>query len=202
MNGEVIMYKKQLTAQKFICLAAIIVSAAVFIYSLGIMTDLYDTLYSTMRNANDLTKTDVPGSIVYYNMQNFNGMFLNASIGLILAAVLLYITNTHVRRKYYIGNYVAVGIYSVASLALIVWAHSQIEVYKAQFLQVDFEALKEHAEMWNTAYTESTFWFDVHYVLFGILFLVVAALVGNVVWKRKLMQEEQSLLSRGKGAAA
>lgn len=196
------MYKKQLTVQKFICYAAIIISAAVFIYSLGIMTDLYDTLYSTMRNANDLSKTDVPGSIVYYNMQNFNGMFLQAGIGLILAGVLLFITNTHVRRKYYIGNYVAVGIYSVASLAVIVWAHSQIELYKAQFLQVDFEALKEHAEMWNTAYTESTFWFDVHYFLFGLLFLVVVALIGNVIWKRKLMQEEQSLINQGKGAAA
>lgn len=196
------MYKKQLTAQKFICFAAIIVSAAVFIYSLGIMTDLYDTLYSTMRNANDLSKTDVPGSIVYYNMQNFNGMFLQAAIGLILAGLLLFITNTHIRRKYYIGNYAAVGIFSIASLAMIFWAHGQIELYKAQFLQVDFEALKEHAEMWNTAYTESTFWFDVHYFLFGLLFLVVVALIGNVIWKRKLMQEEQSLINQGKGAAA
>ena len=195
------MYKKQLTVQKLICFAAVFVSAAVFIYSLGIMTDLYDTLYSTMRNANDLTKTDVPGSIVYYNMQGFNNMFLRAGIGMILASLLLFITNTHVRRKYYIGNYAAVGIYSVASLALIVWAHGQIELYKAQFLQVDFEALKEHAEMWNTAYTESTFWFDVHYVLFGLMFLVTAALIGNVVWKVKLMQEEKNLLNQGKAAA-
>jgi len=196
------MYKKQLTVQKFICLAAIIASVAVFIYSLGIMTDLYDTLYSTMRNASDLTKTDVPGSIVYYNMQGFNNQFLRAAIGLIVASLLLFITNTHVRRKYYIGNYAAVGIYSVVSLGLVVWAHGQIELYKAQFLQVDFAALKEHAEMWNTAYTESTFWFDVHYALFALLILVVAALIGNVVWKRKLMQEEQQLINQGKGAAA
>lgn len=195
------MYKKQLTAQKFICLAAIIVSAAVFIYSLGIMTDLYDTLYSTMRNSNDLTKTDVPGSIVYYNMQEFNGKLLNASIGLLILSLLLFITNTHSRRRYYIGNYVAVGAYSVASLALIFWAHGQIETYKAQFLQVDFAALKEHAEMWNTAYTESTFWFDVHYVLFGLLLIVTALLIGNVIWKMKLMKAEQNLIGQGKEAA-
>ena len=59
------MYKKQLTVQKILCLAAVIVSALVFLYSLGIMTDLYDSLYDTMRNPNDLSKTDVPGSIVY-----------------------------------------------------------------------------------------------------------------------------------------
>lgn len=196
------MYKKQLTAQKFICLAAIIVSAAVFIYSLGIMTDLYDSLYSTMRNSSDLTKTDVPGSIVYYNMQEFNTQFLNASIVMIILSALLFVTNTHSRRRYYIGNHVAVGIFSVASLALIIWAHGQIETYKAQFLQIDFAALKEHAELWNTTYTESTFWFDVHYVLFAILLIVVALLIGNVIWKSKLMKAEQNLIGKGKEAAA
>ena len=82
------------------------------------------------------------------------------------------------------------------------WAHGQIEAYKAQFLQVDFEALKEHAEMWNTAYTESTFWFDVHYLIFGLLLLVAAALIANVFWKRKLMKEEQDLIRQGKEATA
>lgn len=196
------MYKKQLTAQKFICLAAVIVSAAVFIYSLGIMTDLYDSLYSTMRNSSDLTKTDVSGSIVYYNMQEFNSQFLNASIVMIILSVLLFVTNTHSRRRYYIGNHVAVGIFSVASLALTIWAHGQIETYKAQFLQIDFAALKEHAELWNTTYTESTFWFDVHYVLFAILLIVVALLIGNVIWKSKLMKAEQNLIGKGKEAAA
>ncbi len=196
------MYKKQLTAQKIICLAAVIVSAAVFVYSLGLVTDLYDTLYSTMRNASDLTSTDVSGSIVYYNIQDFNRQFMYASIGLLLLSVLLMITNTHTRRKYYIGNYVAVGLYSVAALMLMVWAHVQIEVYKAQFLEVDFEALKEHAEMWGTAYTESTFFFDIHYLIFGLLLVVVVLLVGNVFWKRSLMKEEQELLAKGKEATA
>lgn len=192
------MYKKQLTAQKLICLAAMIMSAVVFIYSLGIMTDLYDTLYSTMRDPADLTATDVPGSIVYYNMQSFNGSFLMASIGLILLALLLFITNTSSRRRYYVGNYVAVGLFSAASIALTVWAHLEIETYKAQFLSVDFAALKEHAEMWNTYYTESTFWFDAHYVVFGLLLLVVAALIANVIWKCNLMKAEQALIKQGK----
>ncbi|MCD7752038.1 MAG: hypothetical protein LUI10_09930 [Lachnospiraceae bacterium] len=196
------MYKKQLTVQKFICLAAVIVSAAVFVYSLGLVTDLYDTLYSTMRNASDLTKTDVSGSIVYYNIQDFNRQFMYASIGLLLLSVLLMITNTHSRRRYYIGNYVAVGLYSVASLVLMVWAHIQIEMYKAEFLQVDFEALKEHAETWGTAYTESTFFFDIHYLIFGLLLIVVILLVGNVIWKRSLMKAEQELITKGKEATA
>lgn len=188
------MYKKQLRLQKLLCLLAIAVCAAMFVYSLGIMTDLYDTLYSTMRNPKDLSKTDVPGSIVFYRMQNFNASFLMASIGLILLSLLLFLTNTHTRRRYYIGNYAATGIFAITAVIVCVWAHMEIENYKAQFLQVDFAALKEHAEMWGTAYTESTFWFDLHYVLFALLLIAAAALVFNAVWKSRLMKKESSLL--------
>lgn len=190
------MYKKQMSLQKLLCFLAIGISAAVFVYSLGIMTDLYDTLYSTMRNTNDLTQTDVPGSIVYYNMQDFNRSFLMSSIVLILAAVLLFITNTHVRRKYYIANYVSTGIYAVAAIGVSFWAHGQIEFYKAQFKQVDFAALKEHSEMWGTAYTESTFWFDAHYLIFALLIAVALLLVANLFWKRDLMKQEAALLGK------
>jgi len=196
------MYKKQLTAEKIICLIALIVSVAVFVYSLGIMTDLYDALYSTMRNANDLTKTDVPGSIVYYNMQEFNQYFLKGSIIQVLLALFLRITNTHVRRKYYIGNYVATAAYAVYAAAFAFWCHGYIEIFKQQFLKVDFAALKEHAEMWNTYYTESTFWFDIHYLIFGISICSVILLVWNAVWKTQLMKEEKALLSTGREAKA
>ena len=92
------MYKKQMTAQKVICLLSIAVSVIVFLYSLGLMTDLYDSLYPTMMNPLDLTETDVPGSIIYYDMQDFNRALLKVSIGLILLSCLLFVTNTHSRR--------------------------------------------------------------------------------------------------------
>ena len=195
------MYKKQLTLQKILCFLAIISSAIVFLYSLGIMTDLYDTLYSTMRNPADLTQTDVPGSIVYYNMQAFNAYFLKCAIVLLLLACLLFITNTHIRRKYYIGNYLAIGVFAAANVYVAVEAHSYIELFKARFLQVDFEALRAHAELWKTAYTESAFWFDAHYAVFALSLLVSLGLVACAVWKIRLMKEEAQLLAKGKEAA-
>lgn len=195
------MYKKQLHIQKLLCLLAVFSSALVFLYSLGIMTDLYDTLYSTMRNPADLTQTDVPGSIVYYTMQPFNSALLRYSIALILLACLLFITNTHTRRRYYIGNYIAVGAFAAANVYIAVWAHGYIEAYKVRFLRIDFEALRAHSELWKTAYTESTFWFDAHYAVFALSLLASAALVANVVWKIMLMREEKLLLS-GKDVAA
>lgn len=192
------MYKKQMTAQKFLCLAAIIVSAIFFLYSLGIMTDLYDSLYDTMRNPNDITQTDVSGSIIYYAMQAFNRQLLMLSIGQILLAALLFITNTHSRRRYYIGNYVSTGLFTAFAVYNTVYAHVNIEEAKRQFLQVDFAALKEHAEMWGTLYTESTFWFDLHYAVFGLLLAVCALLVANAVWKVRLMKDEAALVEEGR----
>ncbi|MBR4445656.1 MAG: hypothetical protein IKS37_07175 [Solobacterium sp.] len=192
------MYKKQLTVQRILCFAAIIASAIVFLYALGIMTDLYDALYDTMRNPLDITQTDVPGSIVYYNMQAFNKVFLNYSIVLILLAAFLFITNTHSRRKYYIGNYAATGIFAAASVYLSVFAHIYIQAFKGQWKQVDFAALKTHADKWGTLYTESTFWFDIHYLVFAILLIVACALVANAVWKFRLMKEENSLIEEGR----
>ena len=38
------MYKKQLVFQKYVCLFAVIAAAMSFVYSLGIITDIYDSL--------------------------------------------------------------------------------------------------------------------------------------------------------------
>ena len=196
------MYKKQMVFQKAACLLAMIAAAVSFVYSLGIITDIYDSLYSTMMNPNDLTQTFVPGSIIYYDMQAFNKQFLYLSIGLILLACLLFLTNTHSRRKYYVGNFAATALYSAASIAVAVWAHIQISAFKIQYLTtVDFEALKKFAEMWNSTYTDSTFLLDAHYAVAGLSALAVAALVINAVWKVSLMRGEEKLIREGKEAA-
>ena len=182
---------------------AVVAAAVSFIYSLGIITDIYDSLYRTMMDPNDLTQTFVPGSIIYYDMQEFNRQFTNVSIVLILTACLLYLTNTQIRRKYYIGNYAAIGIYSVATLGVTIWSHLQISAFKVQYLTtVDFEALKTFAEMWNKPYSESTLMLDLHYVVAAIVVLSVAALVYNAYWKVQLMKAEDALIAEGKEAVA
>ena len=194
------MYKKQMKLQKILCLLAIFSSALVFIYSLGLMTDLYDSLYGTMTDPSDLSKTSVPGSIIYYDMQGFNNTFMKAGLGLILLSCLLFLTNTHSRRKYYIGNYVSTALQVIANVAVSIWAHGQLIAYRAQFLEIDFEALAKHAKRWKTLYTESTFWFDAHYAVFGVLLVVTVLLVGNAIWKYSLMKQERSLIQAGEEA--
>lgn len=166
------------------------------------MTDMYDSLKPTMMNDNDYTQTMVPGSIVYYDMQPFNRVLLRVGIGLILLSCLLFITNTHSRRKYYIGNYVAVLLNVAANVIAAIWAHGQITAFRAQFLQVDFAALEMFSQAMKTLYTESTFWFDAHYAVFALTLFSSALLMVNVIWKMRLMKEERQLIEAGKAVSA
>lgn len=196
------MYKKQMKIQKIVCFLVLAASVVVFLYSLGIMTDLYDSLYYTIPNKDNLDRSRVDGARVYYDMQPFNRQFLHFSIGLILCAVLLFLSNTNSRRRYYSSNVIAVVINLAANIYVAVWAHAQIVAFKAQFLQVDFEALKKFADRQHTLYTESTFWFDVHTCVFAFAIIANVLLVANMIWKFQLMKEEKQLINAGKGAVA
>lgn len=196
------MYKKQLTWQKILCFAAIAVSAVVFLYALGLMTDMYDSLYGTMMNPDNIEETFVPGSQVYYHMQPFNRQLLNNSIVLLLLSCLLFITSTHSRRRYYVGNYISTFAFAGAGVALSLWAHGQVEAFKAEFLKIDFAALQMFSQMFKSAYSDSTFWFDAHYVVFGLVLLVALLLVINLVWKLSLMRAERRLITEGKKVSA
>lgn len=183
-----------MTFQRVVCLAMLFAAVLVFIYSLGLMTDLYDALYSTIRNPNNLDRTTVTGSRVYYDMQDFNKMFTNMSIVMILVTLTLFITNTHSRRRYYIGNIITTILTTVFNIGISVWSISNIMAYKAQFLQINFEELAKHAETRQTLYTESTFWFDASFVVFGIVLLLTVLLVVNLFMKVTVMKAEKRLI--------
>ena len=196
------MYKKQLRFQKIICMLCLIAAAVTFVYSLGILTDIYDGLYLATDPKKPTDDGRVAGSTIYYQMQTFNQQFVKFSIGLILLSALLFLMNTNIRRKYYIGNYVSIGLYSVASVACVVWSHIQIAAFRFQYLTtVDFEALKELCEMKNKPFIKSTLMLDLHYVVGGFLLLCVAGLVYNMIWKIRMMREEDALIKAGKEIA-
>ena len=192
------MYRKQIKFQRLVCFAILAASALIFIYSLGLVTDLYDAFYTTMRDPNNIYNSKVDGAWIYYDIQPFNHSLTTASLVLIGCSVLLFLTNTHSRRKYYRGNYVATLLNAAVSVGISAWGIINISKFRTQFLTtIDFPALKEYAEKWNTLYTESTFWFDIGYVVFGILIAVVVLSIINLVWKKNLMKEEAFLIKEG-----
>lgn len=199
---EVRMYKKQLTFQKIMCFAALVACGVMFFYSLGLSTDLYDGLFYALPEEHKIAEAKIPGSEIYYQIQPFNRQLLNTSIVLILLACLLFITSTHSRRRYYIGNAVSTLAFVGAGMGASLWARQQIMAFKAKFLDMDFDAYLKYATRRKKAFINSTFWFDAYNVVFILMLLVCIALVINFMWKLHLMHAEKKLIEQGKGVAA
>lgn len=202
------MYKKQMILQRIVCYALIIAAALVFFYSLGLMTDLYENKLNYY--AEDYYRYDadpstlmVLGSEIYYDMQEFNRSFTMAGLVLILLAAAQLVFQNHNRRKYYIANYITVGANTVAAIYVSGWALSTIFEYKERYVTtLDFETMKMWSEMLKFSYTESTFWFDASKFVFGVLLVVTALNVLNLVWKIMLMNAEKKLVKAGKEGKA
>ena len=195
------MYKKQLTWQKILCFAALVACGILFLYSLGLSTDLFDGLFYALPEEAKLAtaKVNVPGAEVYYQIQPFNRQLLNNSILLLLVGCLLFMTNTHSRRRYYISNAISTLGFAGAGVWLSIWTHLNVADFKAKFLAIDFTAYAKYATRRKKAYIDSTFWFDAHYVVVAILLVVCVALVINYFWKLSLMKAEKRLINEGKG---
>lgn len=199
------MYKKQMICQKILCFAAVAVCAVTFLYALGLMTDLHDGLYFLMPNPDDASYDKIEGARIFYDMQPFNKQLLSNSILFLLAACLLFVTNTHNRRKYYVGNAISTAVYVVGGLVFCGWIHSNIIRFKEQFLTtIDFAKYKDYIASSTTAakYIDSTFWFDVHYGVIALVALVCLLMIGNFIWKQMLMRAEKKLIQNSKEGAA
>lgn len=194
-----------MTFQRVICFAVLVASALIFVYSLGLMTDL-QCIYSTtvIRDRTDLDASRVQGARIYYDMQEFNGQLTIVGLILIIVSLALFVTCTHSRRKYYIGNYIAVGLVTVSNIAAAIWTMSGVSVYREQYLKMDFEALEKWLERKNASdlYTNSTLWFDMGYIVCGILLFVTVLLIVNLVLKIIVMKEEKRLIGSRKDVIA
>ena len=195
------MYKRQVKLQKVICLLALFSGVIVFLYALGLMTDLYDMLYNMIPDPDDLDSARVAGARIYYDMQPFNKLLLYCGIMLILLAAALFITNTQLRRRYYVSNYVAVGLNVILECGAAVWISAEVMHFKRVYLTtVDFAQLERRLSRLGT-YTDSTFWFDVHWFVSILLVVSAALLILNVIWKVKLMKAERAILNDGKAVS-
>ena len=193
------MYKKQMTFQRIVCMALLAACVIVFIYSLGLMTDLYDGVYQTYRNG----VSRVNGGEIYMNMQEFNRQLTGLSIVMLLVGLFNFVMGTNSRRKYYIGNYISITLSVICNVGVSVWALLQIMSFRQEYLKIDFAELeKQLSTRANSYFTTSTFWFDASYVVFGIVFVVTALLIVNLVLKISVMNSEKRLIGSRKDVRA
>lgn len=188
------MYKKQMTLQRIVCYVVLIAAALVFVYSLGFVTDMYSSQFPYYAEGK------VDGTEIFYEVQEFNKQLTTVGIVLILLATSQFLFQNHNRRRYYIANYITVGVNAIAAVVASVWALNNIFTYRAQYLLVDFEELQKRAEMFGEFWTDSTFWFDISKTVFGILLVATVLNVLNLIFKVIVMRAERKLVEAGKEA--
>ena len=204
------MYKKQMILQRLVCYIVLIAAALVFVYSLGLLTDMFEMkfeyhaerYYKNGMTEEALSKVKVAGSEIYYDMQQFNRELTVAGLVLILLAVSQFVFQNQNRRKYYIANYITVGANAVGAIYYSWWGLSNILLYKERYLKVDFAELQKLNERYGFAYTESTFWFDAGKYVFGFVLVAMVFNLLNMVWKICLMNNEKKLVKAGKEGKA
>lgn len=131
----------------------------------------------------------------YTEIQSFNSLLMYFGIAIIVLAVVLYITACNSRRKYYVTNYVATGICAGGNIVMSFVAIIMNIIWRAQFLNVDFEAWKAfNSTLEGPKYSESTLWFDLGFVVYAIVIIASLLLIFNLVWKVLLMKGEKKLL--------
>ncbi len=210
------MYKTQMKFQKILCLAALIMAAVMFVYALGFITDWHDLLYYTLDIDEGLDYTEVDGTQFFWELQTyvlyekvgeetiehrhvgFVGHLVAVAIIGVLIAVSMIVTRNNVRRKYYVSNFVTTGLYCVHNVVFAIWMMVQVTVYKAKFLQIDFEMLEMYCDVWKIAYNPTTRCCDWGYVLGALLIVFSLVVAFNLIWKVTLMKRENKLLNQNK----
>ena len=137
---------------------------------------------------------------LFEQIQPFNNVLMYCGIAMVLLAVLLYITSCNKRRNYYITNYIATGVCATGNIVISIVLMAMNASWKAKFLKVDFGAWQEYCDMMTifkvkVAYSESTLWFDLGFVVYSLVIVASLVLVLNLVWKILLMKGEKKLLS-------
>lgn len=193
-----------MTFQRIVCILLIIASALVFVYSLGMMTDMFNGIYQSYRNG-PRKGDDYKGTEIYLDIQPFNKALTIIGIILILVSLFNCVMGTNSRRKYYVGNYVSIALSTICNVGVSVWAVMELARYKNDYItKIDWnnETLKNTIERRGGVFSNSTLWFDIGYVVFGILILFTVLLLVNLVMKIMVMRSEKSLIGSRKDVRA
>lgn len=193
--------KSQMKFQKILSLVSLIFAAIVLVYSFSFNSGM---LFEIQAYAKDQYNVAGAKELVDF-AKNVNNVLVVMSIVLLLCVVVIYLTQTNKRRKYYITNYIAIGLLvlftlacSITFLVLIVrtWALcNQVDT-------VEWLRLVEHEEYGTRLnpqnYSLSKVSLILGIVVSVIMLILIAVWIFNTLLKIKLMRGEENLL---KGSA-
>lgn len=197
--------KTQMKFQKALCLILLILGAVAvllsFVWQTGAWAALGGMVSTSNRNSSTFTAAAGKYDATLYNeVQGFNNAMMYCGIVMVLLAVLLYITACNKRRKYYVTNYVAIGLCAGGNIVMSFVLMIMNGIWLGKFQNVDFEAWKVRNDRnvrygAEDSYNTSIAWFLVAFLVYAIIIAASVLLILNLFWKIKLMNGEKRLLN-------
>lgn len=196
--------KTQMRFQKILMLVTLVISALCFVYSLAFLTGSLGNVHYYIPLDGDTYVDNINATNFINASQEYVSTSIVLSIVLIILSALLFFTGCNRRRNYYITNYIM--ICAVALFAVAVAIYSFVGISKTMnlfFNDIAWAAGTNDgfnvADKFNTNYPveKTSVNFALGYVLYALVFVDVAALILNLVWKIKLMKGEKALLENG-----
>lgn len=103
--------------QKILMLVSLVVSALVFVYALFFMTGGLADVYRFIEDGKD----NIHCAEFVSTSQSFVSTLVALSIVMIVLVAVMYLMACNSRRKYYITNYIAIGLFVVFALAVAIY---------------------------------------------------------------------------------
>lgn len=193
--------KTQMKFQKILTLITLIVAALAIVLALSFCSGIF-TAAKNYVDGDDWGANDI-----YYYGNKVNGMLLILAIVLLLTVVLLYVMGCNKRRKYYITNYIAIGVFALYALVfgiiLLIICANCLNLYN----QIDFKGWRAYESIMeefngelrpanNQYYNDNVATVYLGIVMFVVLLVNITAWALNLVWKIKLMKGEKALLEQ------
>ena len=194
----------QMKFQKFAVWFAFIMAVVTFFYAYSFATPFYQLSQQTAQ-----TYLNDTGKGFFDNIQPFNRLLAIFSIAFIVLSLTLFISMSHKRRRYYVFNYVAAGVYTAAGASYGVFAVISILKWSKEYAKINFNevvaAMKEEIEYAREALKPalqqeldqfvadvptSTPVFAIGIVVFAVVLVAAGLLVFNCIWKAKNMKKE------------
>ena len=190
----------QMRFQKILVIVSLVIAAVCLVHAWIFCSGTFAQLTRYKDDAGFGFDVDKANNI-YHLTQNFSDLFQMLSIVLILAAVLMLVMGCQSRRKYYITNYIAIGVFVVYSLIFAILLIINMTTISSALADFELEAFGEyytnlHLETDWGYFSASSWTVSLGYALSAILFVTAVVNVLNLVWKVLLMQGEKKLLAQ------
>ncbi|MDE7380003.1 MAG: hypothetical protein K2N14_03020 [Clostridia bacterium] len=126
--------KTQMRVQKILMLVSLVVSALVFVYALFFMTGGLANVYRFIEDDTDY----IHCARFVSTSQSFVSTLVAFGIAMIVLVALMYLMACNSRRKYYITNYIAIGLFVgfalFVAIYLVVMVASIMNLYQHDIL--------------------------------------------------------------------